>query len=269
MRLAPPVVVAAALLVLALSGCASAPAADPVAPPPRVGPHALLVAGHYAELWSRPGARGTVLLLPHAGWAANGSGAVRDLRRAARHFVAMGYRALSISYAPGMRGLQSVAAGWRIARRHGPACVYGESSGAHWALVLATRDRSVRCVIAAAAPTDLVSWPAEIRSRGVRRVAVQLRDAAFGTRRRTLERYSPVDQWPRDGCARLLLITARNDQIVPLAQARELQDRVPRAQIVRQRAGTAKWVHSSVRPGDLAASWRTVRRLLAAPPARC
>jgi fermentation-respiration switch protein FrsA (DUF1100 family) len=251
----PRVVAAGPLLALALAaaGCgASAPAAE--------GPRATRVAGHYAEVWGR-GTR-TVLLLPHGGWAADGPGGVRALRPVARRFVAMGWRALTTSYAPGTAGLATVAAGWRAASRAGPACVYGESSGAHWALVLATRNRAVRCVVAAAAPTDLVTWPGQIRSRGARRAALRLRAAAFGHRRPALERFSPAQQWPRDDCVRLLLLTARNDRIIPLAQARELQRRARHSTLVRLRAGPARWVHSRVRAGDLEASWRAVQRLL-------
>src|SRR3954451_11090202 len=124
----------AGLAVLA-GGCgeSAAPAAD--------GPRATQVEGHYAETWGA-GPR-TVLLLPHGGWAADGPGGVRALRPTARRFVAMGWRTLTTSYAPGRRGLATVAAAWREASRSGPACVYGESSGGHWALELAARDRSV------------------------------------------------------------------------------------------------------------------------------
>jgi fermentation-respiration switch protein FrsA (DUF1100 family) len=174
----------------------------------------------------------------------------------------MGWRALTTSYAPGTAGLATVTAGWRAATRNGPACVYGESSGAHWALELATRERGVGCVVAAAAPTDLVTWPGQIRSRGARRVALRLRAAAFGHHRAALARFSPATQWPAGDCVRLLLLTARNDQIIPLAQARELLARARHGELVRLRAGRAPWVHSRVRARDLEASWRTVRRML-------
>jgi acetyl esterase/lipase len=243
-----------------LAGCGdSAPAAG--------GPRPTRVAGHYAELWG-DGAR-TVLLLPHGGWAADGPAGVQKLRPVARRFVAMGWRALTLSYAPGRAGLATVAAGWRTASRGGRACVYGESSGAHWALVLAARDRGVRCVVAAAAPTDLVTWPGQIRSRGARQVAVRLRAAAFGRRRGVLERYSPALRWPRGDCAQVLLLTARNDPIIPLAQARELRRRATHSTLVRLRAGTSAWVHSRVRADDLEASWEAVRRVLDAPAGAC
>src|SRR3954447_19246765 len=91
-----------------------------------LGPRPIRVDGHYAEVWGH--ARKTVLLLPHGGWAGDGPGGVRELRPAARRFVAMGWRALTVSYAIGAAGLETVAAGWREATRTGPACVYGESS---------------------------------------------------------------------------------------------------------------------------------------------
>jgi pimeloyl-ACP methyl ester carboxylesterase len=181
----------------------------------------------------------------------------------------MGWRALTTSYAPGRRGLATVTAAWREASRTGPACVYGESSGGHWALELAARDRGVGCVIAAAAPTDLVSWPGQIRSRGARAEALRLRAAAFGLGRSTYERYSPALRWPADACARVLLLNADEDPILPLAQAREMLAHAPHATLLRLRAGAAAWVHSGVRPDDLVAAWARVRRVLDEPAARC
>jgi hypothetical protein len=233
-----------------------------------LGPRPIRVDGHYAEVWGQ--ARKTVLLLPHGGWAGDGPGGVRELRPAARRFVAMGWRALTVSYANGAAGLETVAAGWREATRTGPACVYGESSGAHWALMLATRDRSVHCVAAAAAPTDLTTWPADIPSRGIRRMAFRLRTAAFGRRREELARLSPALHWPRDGCTRLVQVSADNDPIVPPDQATELQRRAPGSTLVRLGAGGAPWVHSRVDAVALEGSWSAVRRTFeAAPPNGC
>src|SRR5204862_2362707 len=129
---------------------------------------------------------------------------VRALRPVARRFVAMGWRTLTTSYANGSAGLGTVRAAWRASRA---SCVYGESSGAHWALLLAARDPGVRCVIAAAAPTDLVTWPRELRA-AIRPEALRLRAAAFGRSAAALRRFSPVQQPPRGDCARVLLLTA-------------------------------------------------------------
>src|SRR4051812_6344835 len=174
--------VATGLLVAALVGCGSSePASN--------GPRPASVAGHYAELWGH-GPR-TVLLLPKGGWNADGPGAVRALRPVARRFVALGWRAMTTSYANGTAGLQTVRAAWRIAHA---SCVYGESSGAHWALLLAARDPDVRCVIAAAAPTDLVTWPRELLP-AMRPEALRLRGASFGRSGAALRRWSPARQW--------------------------------------------------------------------------
>jgi hypothetical protein len=67
----------------------------------------------------------------------------------------------------------------------------------------------------------------------------------------------------------VLLLTARNDPIVPLAQARELRRRAIHSRLVRLRAGSSPWVHSRVRADDLAASWEAVRAVLTAPVGRC
>ena len=230
------------------------------------GPHATSIDGHYAEVWGH--GRKTVLLLPHGGWAGDGPGGVRRLRGAAQRVVAMGWRALTLSYANGAAGLDTVAAGWREATRAGPACVYGESSGAHWALMLAERDRSVHCVVAAAAPTDLTTWPRDVPSRPIRRIAYRLRAAAFGRRRDVLARFSPALHWPSDGCTRLLQLIADGDGVIPPDQARELQRHAPGSGLFRLRAGPAPWVHSRVNPGDLDAAWAAMRRTFDAP-SRC
>ena len=59
----------------------------------------------------------------------------------------------------GQAGLQDVldAAGSELARigDNGPVCIYGESAGAHLALVAAERLRAIDCVIGLGTPTDL------------------------------------------------------------------------------------------------------------------
>src|SRR4051812_45981448 len=142
------------------------------------GPTATTIAGQYAEVWGH-GSQ-TVLLLPRGGWKGDGPASVGALRPTARRFVAMGWRAITASYAPGADGLASVTAAGQVAGGDGRACVYGESSGAPWALMPATRQRTVRCVIAAAAPTDLVTWPGQLPPGAGRFEAVRLRNTAFG-----------------------------------------------------------------------------------------
>jgi fermentation-respiration switch protein FrsA (DUF1100 family) len=188
------------------------------------------------------------------------------LRPVARRFVAMGWRALTTSYANGPAGIATVADAWREASARGPACVYGESSGAHWALVLAARDPAVRCVVAAAGPTDLVTWPQQLRGP-IRGEARRLRTAAFGADPAVLERWSPAASWPAHDCVRLLLLTARNDPIVPYAQAQELQRRASHSTLIQMRPGPIQWVHSKVRAGDLEAAWHAVRDQLDDPGA--
>ena len=247
------------VVTAALAGCGSAS--------PAARPRATTIAGHYAEL-AGSGA-GTVLLLPPGGWQGDGPGAVKLLRPTARRFAGLGWRTITLSYANGAAGLSTVKAAWRQARAAGPACVYGESSGGHWALTLAARDRGVRCVIAAAAPTELIDWPRELRNPEARAEAIRLRDAAFGDSPAAWRRASPALAWPAGNCARVLLLNATNDPIVPLAQADALRDRAGNATLVRLHAGTRPWVHSRVDAADLRAGWRAVGRLLRARPAAC
>ena len=111
-------------------------------------------------------ARGTMIMVHAGGWAghdAHSQGLLMD--RPGAQLVAQGWRVVSLDYNEGTAGLQDVldAAGAELARGSstGPLCLYGESAGAHLALVAASRLRAIDCVIALGAPTDLMLYESD------------------------------------------------------------------------------------------------------------
>jgi acetyl esterase/lipase len=111
-------------------------------------------------------ARGTVIMVHAGGWAghdANAQGLLAS--NPGNIFLERGWRVVSLDYEDGTAGLDDVlsAAGAELARKStdGPLCMYGESSGAHLALVAAARLRAIDCVIGLGTPTDLTLYQAE------------------------------------------------------------------------------------------------------------
>jgi acetyl esterase/lipase len=160
----------------------------PVAPviPPVAAPIALDPAGP---------ARGTVIMVHAGGWAGHDAYAQDLLAKSPGNlFLERGWRVVSVDYEDGTAGLDDVlsAAGAELARKtsDGPLCLYGESSGAHLALVAAARLRAIDCVIGLGTPTDLTLYQAESAVSGdarVRLVASQM-TRFFGT---TLQETAP------------------------------------------------------------------------------
>jgi acetyl esterase/lipase len=135
---------------------AAAPVIAPVAPAIQIDPPG----GH---------ARGTLLMVHAGGWAGHDAHA-QDLltRTPGQLMLDRGWRVVSIDYEEGAAGLQDVlnAAGAELTRGtgSGPLCLYGESSGAHLALVAASRLRAIDCVIGLGTPTDLLLYEANADS---------------------------------------------------------------------------------------------------------
>ncbi|MEA2194826.1 MAG: hypothetical protein QOG42_1260 [Solirubrobacteraceae bacterium] len=110
--------------------------------------------------------RGTMIMVHAGGWAGHDAHAQRLLMdRPGALLVARGWRVVSLDYEEGTAGLQDVldAAGSELARigDNGPVCLYGESAGAHLALVAADRLRAIDCVIGLGTPTDLPLYDTE------------------------------------------------------------------------------------------------------------
>jgi acetyl esterase/lipase len=228
----------------------------------------LTIGGQYAELGTPEdgaAARGTILLFHKGAWAAEGSGAVGELRPVANRFRSWGWRTLSATYRNGRAGLADVEATYDHAERHwggGPICAYGESSGGHWALMLALARRRLSCVIAAATPVDLTSWPRELRDPDTRTFVETTLERAFGTDRAGLADLSPALRWQRREEPRLFLAYAHDDPLVPIAQGVEMHERAPGSELHRLPPGSARWIHSQVDPGALERWYDALRQAL-------
>jgi hypothetical protein len=180
----------------------------------------------------------------HAGGWAGHDGYAQDqlMKSPGNLFLERGWRVVSIDYNDGTQGLQDVlnAAGAELARGtgNGPLCIYGESSGAHLALVAASRLRAVDCVIGLGTPADLTLYQAQgsvSADARVRLVANQI-NRFFGT---TLEQTAPwnlVTLAPSIH-ADVLLLHEADDTIVPPIHALRFQAARPTTQVVALEPG--------------------------------
>jgi pimeloyl-ACP methyl ester carboxylesterase len=107
------------------------------------------------------------------------------------------------------------------------------------ALMLAVRNPDLRCVLAVAGPTDLPALQSN-RDETAYRLAVE----AFGSSR--LAALSPV-RYASAIKAKLMLVYARNDPIVPVAQGVDLHRAVRGSTLIVLAPGPAPYVHTGVR----------------------
>jgi dipeptidyl aminopeptidase/acylaminoacyl peptidase len=148
------------------------------------------------------------------------------MRASAPTIQQRGYATVAVRYAAGAKALSQIEAVYRAARRQFPGvpvCATGVSAGAHLALMLATREPQLRCVAAISAPTDLT----KLSEQGGP-LAQQLADKAFGNR---LARFSPVNYAGKIK-AKVLLVNAESDPVVPAEQGRDMKAALPRAQLM-------------------------------------
>jgi pimeloyl-ACP methyl ester carboxylesterase len=178
----------------------------------------------------------TVVLIHGGTWIHTGAAAMAPLRATASRFQRYGYRTVNLDYRPGPEGLEDVEAivdAQHRARPDEPVCVYGESAGGHWALMLAAVRPYVGCVIAAAAPTDLTSglgaWLAD------RVDFVFSGDAGM---------YSPIRYAGKIG-ADVLLAYGADDGYVPPAQGAGMASRLRSSKLDVLAAGDRDWIHGT------------------------
>jgi dipeptidyl aminopeptidase/acylaminoacyl peptidase len=227
-------VLTAALAVSGLSGCGSS------APPKVHGLTAIL---------GKPSGtpRGLVMLIHGGGWSGQSATAVASEAGMARFLQRTGYETLTIDYHRGAGGISDAEMFYRFARRRVgprlPICAIGISAGAHISLMLATKIPELACVIDYAGPTDLVSLATEPRGKYGYQVAVR----AFGAR--NLAKYSPALH-AESIRAKVLLVYAKNDPLVPVAQGQVMANALPTAQLIVLPPGPMSFAHSTGGPGS-------------------
>lgn len=192
---------------------------------------------------------GTVVLVPGSGFS--GVGPREEIRLAIgrEHWRDWGLRTVAARYRAGRRGARDVREAVARAQRHGPVCVYGESSGGTWAL-LAAAALDVACVAVSVAPTDQETW-AESEEHGARVLATKRWPRYFGGPDED-DAFEPLDVWAFAAPAvPVFLLYAAGDQVVPPQQGEVF---APVAGDVRMhvlREGRRFFVHSRVRRADL------------------
>lgn len=202
-------------------------------------------------------ARGTMILVHAGGWAGHDARAQKLLMdRPGELLVARGWRVVSLDYAEGTAGLQDVlnAAGSELARKStsGPVCIYGESAGAHLALVAAQRLRAIDCVIGLGSPTDFPLYAAEAAASPDQRlklVASQI-TRFFGSSLAQLAPWNLVSLAPSIH-ADVLLMREADDDVVSAQHNARFRAARPTTQIVDLQAGNrddprASFVHGTV-----------------------
>lgn len=223
-------------------------------------------------VWGSPsgGARPRALLLMihGGGWAGRSAAGVQSEADIAEIFQGLGYETLAFDYRRGAQGIQDAEAFYRLARkrvgRKLPICALGPSAGGHISLMLAVKNPDLACVISYAGPTDLVSLAKQPGGT----VAYQLAVRAFG--KADLAAYSPALH-ARSIHAKVMLVYAQTDPIVPVAQGEEMARALPGSQLIVLPPGPVGFVHSTVAAGpydsslvaeesflaDVARSWRS------------
>jgi acetyl esterase/lipase len=252
------------LALLALAGLFGGHAAQAAAAPinlPLLKPKpAPVVAPVAAPITADPvgvAPRGTMIMVHAGGWAGHDAHAQQLLMdRPGALLLARGWRVVSVDYDEGAAGLQDVldAAGSEIARigDNGPVCLYGESAGAHLALVAAERLRSIDCVVGLGAPTDLPLYEQEAATSldaRVKLVASQI-TRLFGATLGALAPWNLVSLAPQIH-ADVLLVREGDDAMVSAEHDARFRAARPTTQVIDLDPGTAgdaseSFVHGTV-----------------------
>lgn len=191
---------------------------------------------------------GVVMLLHGGGWQPSVSG-FEQQKASAGYFQNQGYATVAIGYDAGAKGFQQVVDVYGAARKRYPdlpVCATGISAGGHLALMLATREPDLACVVALSAPTDLTTLAAQ-DPQGEE--GYQAAVTAFGHDQ--LAKFSPVNYAARIK-AKVLMFEAETDPVNPAEQGRELARALPSAELLVLPPGPipVEWAHGGgVRPG--------------------
>jgi pimeloyl-ACP methyl ester carboxylesterase len=202
---------------------------------------------HLRAVWAEPNGGGrprALLLLIHGGgWKGADALSFNSEVEIATAYQRLGYETLTFDYRGGAHSIQDAEMFYRLARKRVgprfPICALGPSAGGHIALMLAIENPDLSCVIDFAGPTDLVSLATQPGGN----IAYQLAVKAFGAN--SLANYSPALR-ARSIRAKVMLVFAQGDPIVPVQQGLEMAQALPGAQLIVLPAGPVGFVHSGV-----------------------
>jgi dienelactone hydrolase len=200
---------------------------------------------------------GVLILIPGGGWKTYVPNYNLEVALA-KSIRAGGLATVVVLYSPGIKGFREIEGVYEQARRRYPGrpiCALGMSAGGHLALMLAARQHGLACVIDMAGPTDL----ATLGTQGAV-ASYQAAVEAFG--KRGLRRWSPTHV-ARSIKAKVLMMYARNDGVVPYRQGLELKARLPSAELISFPAGSAGFMHSPVDAAALARANKRQEQFLA------
>lgn len=201
---------------------------------------------HLAALWGMPstGRPRALLLLIHGGsWTGQNPQQLSNEVANGRTLQRLGYETLAFDYRRGAQGIQDADAFYQLARKRVgpnlPICALGWSAGGQIALMLAVKNPDLACVIDFAGPTNLVALSHEPGGMPGYQLAVH----AFGARQ--LATYSPALH-AGSIRAKVLLILARNDPILPVPQGQDMTRALSGARLILLPPGPVPFVHSGV-----------------------
>jgi acetyl esterase/lipase len=188
--------------------------------------------------------KGVVILLHGGGWRSSRSGFEQEMPFA-ETLQARGYATVVIGYSPGISGFNEIEETYaQVQRRYPglPICAHGISAGGHLALMLATREPDLDCVVDLVGPADLTTL-ADQGGAAVHQLAVN----AFGED--GLARWSPI-AYARRIKARVLMVMAQTDPVVPAEQGPEFAKAFPSVKLVVIPAGSVSvwWMHGATVP---------------------
>ena len=185
--------------------------------------------------WGKPAGEtptGVVILLHGGGWQPNPRAYPGELTLAST-LQGLGYATVVVGYGEGAEGFREIEQVYSQAQRRYPdlpICVHGISAGGNLGLMLASREPDLTCVADIAGPADLTS----LKEQGGTE-AHDLAVEAFGEDQ--LCRWSPIKYADRIK-AKVLMVLAQTDPIVPVAQGREFTRARPETQLFVVPAGS-------------------------------
>jgi len=171
---------------------------------------------------------GLLMLIHGGGWKQSDAGFEQE-KVNAEGLRDSGFATVAVDYDQGADGFRQIVEVYQEAGKRYPdlpICATGGSAGGHLSLMLATREPDLDCVLAVGAPTDLTTIGRQDPDG-----AETYRGAAevFGKDR--LAEFSPARHVDKIK-AKVLLIAAETDPLVPAAQSRELAQLLPDAQLL-------------------------------------